>query len=77
MKQPTSSQILGDRLREARKAKGLSQDELAHKANMDRSYYGCVERGEENPSFNTLCSIARIVGSDLGKLCEGLPLPKR
>ena len=38
----------GDRVREIRKVKGLSQEELAHKANLHRTYIGMIERGEKN-----------------------------
>ncbi len=69
-------QILGERIRTARKAQGLSQEALAFEAGIDRSYCGGLERGERNPSFNMLCSLAKVLRVDLGFLCSGLPLPK-
>jgi transcriptional regulator with XRE-family HTH domain len=74
LKKPTSLQMLGHRIREARKAKGLSQEDLALESNTAPSYIGGVERGQRNPSFKKLCAIARIVGRDVGGLCRGLPL---
>jgi transcriptional regulator with XRE-family HTH domain len=68
--------VLGERIRQARKAKGLSQESLALEANIDRSYLGEVERGDQNPSFNLLCLIAKSTGTDVGTLCKDLPLPK-
>jgi len=73
LKKPTSLQVLGHRIRQARKAKGLSQEELALESNMAPSYLGGVERGQRNPSFKKLCAIAKAVGWDVGSLCRKLP----
>lgn len=75
LKKPTSLQILGQRIRDARKVKGLSQEDLALESNIDPSYIGGVERGQRNPSFKKLCAIARILGRDVGSFCRNLPLP--
>jgi len=74
LKKPTSLQVLGYRIREARKAKGLSQEDLALKSNTAPSYIGGVERGQRNPSFKKLCAVARTVGRDVGSLTRNLPL---
>ncbi len=66
--------MLGERVRSARKAKGLSQEDLALESNTATSYIGGVERGQRNPSFKKLCAIARTVGCDVGSLCRDLPL---
>lgn len=47
----------GRRLREVRKLKGVSQEELALRSDLDRSYVGQVERGERNL---TLVNIHRL-----------------
>ena len=70
----TSLQLLGQRIREARKAKGLSQEGLALESNIAPSYIGGVERGQRNPSFKKLCAIAKVVECDVGTLCRNLPL---
>jgi transcriptional regulator with XRE-family HTH domain len=75
LKKPTSLQVLGQRIRGARKAKGLSQEDLALESDTAPSYIGGVERGQRNPSFKKLCAISKTVGRDLGSLCRGLPLP--
>jgi transcriptional regulator with XRE-family HTH domain len=75
LKQPSSLKILGERIRSARKAKGLSQEDLALQAETAPSYIGGVERGERNPSFKKLCAIARVVGRDVGSLARNLPAP--
>lgn len=66
--------MLGERVRAARKAKGLSQEDLAPESNTAPSYTGGVERGQRNPSFKKLCAIAKVVGVDVGALCRNLPL---
>jgi transcriptional regulator with XRE-family HTH domain len=76
LKKPTSLQLLGERIREARKAKGLSQEDLALQSDTAPSYIGGVERGQRNPSFKKLCAIARTIGCDVGSLCRDLPLPQ-
>jgi transcriptional regulator with XRE-family HTH domain len=48
----------GKRLRRLRKQAGLSQEALAHKAELDRSYVGGVERGEYNISLLNICILA-------------------
>jgi transcriptional regulator with XRE-family HTH domain len=75
LKKATSLKVLGQRVRDARKAKGLSQEDLALESNTAPSYIGGVERGERNPSFRKLCAIARTVDCDVGSLCRDLPLP--
>lgn len=65
--------ILGKRIREQRKEKGFSQEGLAYEAGLDRSYMGGIERGERNPSFQTLCLIAKAIKTDVGTLARKLP----
>lgn len=65
---------LGDRIRLARKEKDWTQEDLAHEAEIDRSYIGGVERGERNVTFLMLCRIAWALGRDVASLTHGLPL---
>ncbi len=51
----------GKVLREFRKAAGLSQEELAHAAGMDRTTPGRLERGERDPSLSTLFTLAKAM----------------
>ncbi|WP_342420578.1 helix-turn-helix transcriptional regulator [Paenibacillus sp. FSL E2-0178] len=44
----------GDRIRAIRKAKGLTQQQLAELSDLDDAYIGAVERGERNFSIDTL-----------------------
>ena len=50
----------GERVREIRKKKGLSQEELAHKADLHRTYIGMIERAEKNI---TLLNIEKIANA--------------
>lgn len=64
---------LGEHIRDARKAKGLSQEQLALQAEIDRSYVGGIERGERNVSFLTLVKIAICLDCDVSKFTKGIP----
>lgn len=50
----------GERVREIRKKKGLSQEGLAQKANLHRTYIGMIERAEKNI---TLINIEKIANA--------------
>ncbi|MGS0625015.1 helix-turn-helix domain-containing protein [Ralstonia sp. VS2407] len=65
--------LLGARIREERKTRGWTQEELADRAQMDRSYLGGVERGERNVTFTVLCEICQALGCDVGAIAAGLP----
>lgn len=71
----TPLEQLGERIRGHRKSIGLSQEALAAKAGIDRSYIGGVERGERNLTFTMLCGIAAALGCDVANLTAGLPGP--
>jgi transcriptional regulator with XRE-family HTH domain len=48
----------GEAVRRARAKAGVTQEGLAEKAGIDRSYIGGVERGERNPTLVVICKIA-------------------
>jgi len=52
----------GDRVRELRKQRRLSQEGLALACNLDRTYIGGVERGERNISLVNIHKIAEALG---------------
>lgn len=52
------SKALGIRIRELRKARGLSQEELAFKANIATSFLGMIERSKKTPTIDTVEKIA-------------------
>jgi transcriptional regulator with XRE-family HTH domain len=50
---------------------GLSQEDLAAKAGVDRTYMSGVERGVRNPSLRTAERVADALGVPLHQLLEG------
>lgn len=51
-----------------RKEKGISQEELAFKAGLNRAYVGYIERGERKPSVDTLAKLAKTLKIRLSEL---------
>ena len=68
---------LGRRIRAARAALGLTQEDLAHESDIDRSYIGGVERGERNLTFTVLCKIAAALHQDVAAFTNDLPSKPR
>ena len=64
----TIQKQLGKRIKDLRKAKGLSQEGLAFKAGLHRTYVGGIERGERNPSLKNIAAIAKALGVTLPEL---------
>ena len=62
----------GERIRELRNVKGLSQEKFALSIDMDRTYYASVESGKRNVSINNIDKIARGFGVSLEELFKGL-----
>ena len=58
----------GERVRELRKQKALSQEALALACDLDRTYIGGVERGERNISIINIYKIAEALGVDAKEL---------
>lgn len=58
----------GKRIKQLRKKKGLSQEDLAFKIGVDRSYMGFVERGERNPTLDKIAKIAKALKVSLSEL---------
>ena len=63
---------LGENIRRYRKALGLSQEKLAAKCQLHRTYVGAVERGERNPSILGVIRITRALGLPPSALIEGI-----
>jgi transcriptional regulator with XRE-family HTH domain len=49
---------LGSAIRRLRTARGISQEELAHRCAIDRAYMSSIERGKQNAGVMTLLGIA-------------------
>jgi transcriptional regulator with XRE-family HTH domain len=62
---------IGDRIRVARKAAGLSQEELARRASMSLNGFADIERGHiEDPHYSSLNKIADGLGVSISELLE-------
>jgi transcriptional regulator with XRE-family HTH domain len=62
------SDNFGRRVRELRLARGLSQEELAFRAGVHRTYLGSIERGERNPALRNIAAIAEALDVSLSEL---------
>ena len=54
--------VFADRVRSLRTAAGLSQEALAEKAGLHRTYVGSIERGERNVSLENIGRLAEALG---------------
>lgn len=59
---------LGQAVRDERERLHLSQEELCHRADLDRTYLSGVERGVRSPNVRTLLKVADALGTRLSRL---------
>jgi transcriptional regulator with XRE-family HTH domain len=62
--------VFAVRLRQIRQLKGLSQEELADRAGLHRTYVGSVERGERNISIDNIECLAKALEIDIIELLK-------
>ncbi len=62
MNEMVDYQALGRRMKMKRRARHLSQEDVAKAAQISASYYGNIERGTRIPSIDTLVLIANALG---------------
>ena len=60
----------GKRVRLIRKAQGLSQEDLAERADMHRTYIGMIERGEKNITLLNIHKIANALDITISSLTD-------
>ena len=65
-----SLEALGRAVRLLRQSRRLAQDELAVRTGLHRTYLGGIERGERNPTWKTLATIAAGLGVSLSQLVK-------
>jgi transcriptional regulator with XRE-family HTH domain len=58
----------GQKVRTERQKRGLSQEDLAEKAGVHRTYIGMIERGEKNITLLNIEKLAKALGIALDKL---------
>lgn len=61
-------QKFGNRVREERLKQGLSQEVLAEKASVHRTYIGMIERAEKNITLTNIAKIAAALEISIGEL---------
>lgn len=70
---PNHLEHFGRRIRELRQVAGLSQEELAARAGLHRTYVGAIERGERNLGLINIYAIADALGLPIESLFNGRP----
>ncbi len=60
----------GENVREARKSKGLSQEQLSFKADLHRTYIGMIERAEKNVTLFNIEKISNALGVQISELLK-------
>jgi transcriptional regulator with XRE-family HTH domain len=66
-KNKNSTPFVGQRIRAARKAEGLSLEELGRRIGVSNQAISAIETGKANPSKQTLISLARVLRRDFGE----------
>ncbi len=59
---------LGQQIRGLRERKGFTQEGFAAASEIDRAYYGRIERGESNLASLNIIKIAMTLGVEVGEL---------
>ena len=62
------SKKIGRKIKQVRKEKNITQEDLALNSGLNRAYIGYIERGERNPSTDTLSKIAKSLKVPLKEL---------
>ncbi|MFR8494446.1 MAG: helix-turn-helix domain-containing protein [Parvimonas micra] len=63
---------LGNKIKDLRCQRGLSQEKFALKINMDRTYFATVESGKRNISLKNIEKIANGLNISISELFEGI-----
>lgn len=70
------ARYIGNNIRTIRKAKGLSQEQLALRAEINASYMGQVERGEKSPTIDVIGKIAGALHCPLEQIVNMTATPQ-
>ena len=65
---PSPNDLLARNLRALRRVRGWSQEKMAEKCGLHRTYIGAIERGERNVTLETLNALARPLGVSAAEL---------
>ena len=61
---------IGERIKQLRNEKGISQEEFAHRANIDRTYVARLESGKRNVTVLALHKVIRALETDYRKFFD-------
>lgn len=71
------NEVLARNLRAFRLARGWSQERMAEKCGLHRTYVGAIERGERNVTLETLNALALALGVSAAKLITDIQRGRR
>jgi transcriptional regulator with XRE-family HTH domain len=73
LKKPDNLLIaFGEQLKEFRKQKGISQEDFALAAGLDRTYISGLECGKRNPTLKILCKVAKALEMEPSELIKNI-----
>lgn len=67
-----AARIIGERIRDARRAEGISMDDLSELSEVSLTSVGKIERGAQSPTAETLIRLASALSIDPGLLISGI-----
>jgi len=67
-------QMIGTRIKDIRIQKGLTQEQLAEKTDINSKYLSSIERGKENPTLNTLIKVAKALDASFDDVFSQLEI---
>lgn len=67
---PDIGKIFGEVLRRYRSDRNISQEELAHRADVDRTFVSRLERGIRQPTITTLIGLGQALGVSAAELVQ-------
>jgi transcriptional regulator with XRE-family HTH domain len=66
--QPSIKVLFGKAVRRRRRELDFSQEEIAHRAGLHRTHVANIERGEHNPSLETIAQLAHALDISIAQL---------
>jgi len=66
--------MIGDRIKELRARKNVTQEQLAEKVEINTKYLSSIERGKENPTLDIFIRIAKALDVDIGDVFNQLEI---
>jgi len=69
---PSIKRVFGDRVRELRAARDWSQEEMGEACDLHWTYIGGIERGERNPTLESVYKVAKGLKIKISDLFDGL-----